>query len=532
MLNLQNIQYIHPNKNLLFDSISLSLNTHEKAALIGKNGSGKSSLLNIIAGSLIPSAGQRLLQTEPYYVPQIYGQYNHYTIAQALGVDKKIDALTSILEGDLSELNYTILSDDWTIEERCMMALKDWRLYNLSLNQKLESLSGGQKTKVFLAGITIHQSTFILLDEPSNHLDSEGRELLYEFIQNTSASLLVVSHDRKLLNLLDKVFELNSEGIEVFGGNYDFYTEQKEIRRNALDNNFFHQEKELRKAKEKERESMERKQKLDNRGKAKHEKAGVARIMLNTLKNNAENSSSKLKGVHSEKIAGINKELQELRTQLPENDKMKINFQQSPLHKGKVLVQAKGLNLRFTDEFLWAHDLDFQIRSAERIVLTGLNGSGKTSLIQMIMNKLKPSKGSLQFVNCSKIYIDQEYSILNNTISVYDQAQYFNDSALLEHEVKIRLHRFLFDKEDWDKSVNVLSGGEKMRLMLCCLSLSKQAPDIIILDEPSNNLDIQNIEILTNAINEYTGTLIVVSHDEVFLKEINIERSIELSNFL
>ncbi len=530
MLNLQNIKYIHPNKNLLFDSISLSLNTCEKVALIGKNGSGKSSLLKIITGHLKASEGELLIQVEPYYVPQIYGQFNHFTIAQALGVDKKIEALTAILKGDLSELNYTILTDDWTIEERCMMALKEWKLDDLNLNQKLESLSGGQKTKVFLAGMTIHQSKFILLDEPSNHLDIEGRELLYQFIKNTSATLLIVSHDRKLLNLLEKVLELNSEGIEVYGGNYDFYLEQKEIRRNALESNLFHQEKELRKAKEKERESLERKQKLDNRGKAKHEKAGVARIMLNTLKNKAENSSSKLKEVHSERIAGINKDLYELRAQLPENDKMKVNFHQSSIHKGKILVEAKKLNIKFSEEFLWSHDLDFHIRSAERIVLTGLNGSGKTSLIHIITNKLKPSKGSLQLVNFSKIYIDQDYSILNNKLSVYDQAQYFNDSALLEHEVKIRLHRFLFDKNEWDESVNVLSGGEKMRLTLCCLSLSKQAPDLIILDEPTNNLDIQNVGILTRAIKEYEGTLIVVSHDEVFLNEIKIDRSIELPN--
>ena len=126
-------------------------------------------------------------------------------------------------------------------------------------------------------------------------------------------------------------------------------------------------------------------------------------------------------------------------------------------------------------------------------------------------------------------YIDQDYSLLNNQSSVYEQAQLFNTSALLEHEVKLRLNRFLFPKEDWGKPCSALSGGERMRLLLCCLTIDQQSPDMIVLDEPTNNLDLRNIEILTAAINEYNGTLIIVSHDATFVEHINPGRSIELS---
>jgi len=126
------------------------------------------------------------------------------------------------------------------------------------------------------------------------------------------------------------------------------------------------------------------------------------------------------------------------------------------------------------------------------------------------------------------VYIDQDYSLLNDNLKIYEQAQQFNTTALQEHEIKIRLNRFLFTKEDWDKPCSALSGGERMRLMLCCLSISNQSPDIIILDEPTNNLDIQNIEILTDAINDYQGTLLVISHDETFLEHLNIQRTIKL----
>jgi ATPase subunit of ABC transporter with duplicated ATPase domains len=160
--------------------------------------------------------------------------------------------------------------------------------------------------------------------------------------------------------------------------------------------------------------------------------------------------------------------------------------------------------------------------------LKGANGSGKTTLIKIILGELNPQIGSVFRADNKSIYIDQDYSLIQNQLKVYDQAQYFNTSGLEEHEIKMRLNRFLFSREDWDKPCSALSGGEKMRLMLCCLTINKESPDLIILDEPTNNLDIQNIEILTKAINEYQGSLIVVSHDTYFLEQINIENFIVL----
>jgi ATPase subunit of ABC transporter with duplicated ATPase domains len=528
MLILQNLSYVHPDKTLLFDNINLAVNHHEKLALIGNNGSGKSTLLKLVTKELKPSGGNLLVSAEPWLVPQIFGQYNHLTIAQALKVENKLNALQEILKGNISDQNYSALGDDWTIEERCNEALKYWQLTNVDLSQKMATLSGGQKTKVFLAGISIHQPELVLLDEPGNHLDVAGRQLLYNFIQSTQSTLLMVSHDRKLLNLFDKMAELSNRGITIYGGNYDFYAGQKQIENNALQQDLQSREKALRKAKEKERETLERQQKLNSRGKAKKEKAGVARIMMNSLRNNAENSTSKLKDVHTEKIVGIKEELQNLRSALPAIDKMKLGFDNSYLHSGKILCKAEDINYNYGHQPLWKDNLTFQITSGERLVLKGLNGSGKTTLLKIISGELEPQTGAVYRAGNKVVYIDQDYSLIDNHRSVYEQAQLFNVSALQEHEIKIRLNRFLFSKDDWDKSCTALSGGEKMRLILCCLTIHNQSPDIIILDEPTNNLDIQNIEILTAAINEYQGTLIVVSHDETFLEQIKIERTVEL----
>ncbi|WP_343614191.1 ribosomal protection-like ABC-F family protein [Flavobacterium sp.] len=528
MVILQNISYAHANKELLFDAITFTINNQDKIALIGNNGVGKSTLLKIIAGELHTSEGIIKTDATPYYIPQIFGQFNHLTIAQALNVEEKLNAFQEILIGNVSEENLNLLNDDWTIEDRCNEALHYWQLDNLQLDQKLETLSGGQKTKVFLAGISIHQPELVLLDEPSNHLDTAGRKLLYDFIKSTSSTLLIVSHDRKLLNLLPSVFELTKHGINVYGGNYDFYTEQKQIENNALSHDIQSKEKALRKAKEKERETLERQNKLDSRGEKKQKKAGVSRIMMNTLRNNAENSTAKTKGVHAEKIGGIAKDLQDLRSALPEIDKMKFGFEKTDLHKGKILFTAKNINHNFKDQLLWKEPLDIQITSGDRIAIKGLNGSGKTTLIKMITGKIEPKMGTISKSEPKIIYIDQDYSLIENELTVYEQVQKFNDSGLEEHTLKMKLNKFLFSQNDWDKPCIALSGGEKMRLLLCCLTINTKAPDIIILDEPTNNLDIQNIEILTAAINEYQGTLIVVSHDDLFLEEIGIEEFIQI----
>ena len=528
MLILQNISYTHPNKDLLFDNINLSINNRDKVALIGNNGTGKSTLFKIITGEITSFGGQLSVDATPYYIPQIFGQYNEMTIAQAMRIDKKLNAMKEILAGNMTEEFLDILNDDWTIEERCAEAMNHWRLSGLELTQKMATLSGGQKTKVFLAGILIHKPELVLLDEPSNHLDTAGRQLLYDFVRDTTTTLLVISHDRKLLNLFNSVCELSKHGITAYDGDYDFYTEQKNAEQAALSNDIKNKEKALRKAKEKERESAERQQKLDARGKKKQEKAGVARIMMNTLRDKAENSTSKMKNVHLEKIGGISQELKELRSTIPDIDKMKFGFDDSSLHKGKILFNAIGINFSYGSLPLWAESLNIQITSGERIAIKGINGSGKTTLVKMITNQLKPQTGATYIAENKSVYIDQDYSLIRNGLTVYEQAEQFNASSLTEGEIKSRLNRFLFTKEDWDKQCAVLSGGERMRLMLCCLTIDNHAPDIIILDEPTNNLDIQNIEILTAAINEYQGTLIVISHDEIFCEQVGLGRMINL----
>jgi len=528
MLSLQQVAYSHPGKDALFTDLYVSLSKPAKIALIGNNGSGKSTLLQLMAGMLVPTAGLIKTDAAPYYVPQLFEPWADRTVAEALHVDQKLAALEQVLAGHVTEENLSLLEDDWTIEERCREALSHWGLDELDLSRKMHSLSGGQKTKVFLAGIRIHAPRIVLLDEPSNHLDQASRQLLYTYIRSATHTVIVVSHDRELLRIPDIVYELGHRGLTIYGGNYDFYLEQQSIEKAARTQELKSREKAFRKAKETERESIERQQKLDARGRKKQEKAGLPTISMNTFRNNAEKSTSRIKATHAGKVNELLQELEQLRSAQPAIDTMKIDLDNPDLHKGKILVTASRINHRYNEQQLWQQPLSFQISSGERISIKGANGTGKTSLLRMMLGELMPATGAIERAAVHSIYIDQDYSLINSALGVYEQAGQFNNGALQEHEIKIRLNRYLFTKEDWDKNCGSLSGGEKMRLLLCCLTISEQAPGIIVLDEPTNNLDIQNIEILTAAMNAYTGTLLVVSHDEQFLEQVHVNRLIEL----
>lgn len=527
-ISIQHLTYIHSDKEILFKELNLTINKGDHCSLVGNNGSGKSTLLKIISGQLSPASGTVVCSSDPYYIPQHFGQYSNQTIVQAMHILPKIEALHAILSGNVSTNHFEILNDDWNIEERAKAALTAWGLANKNLCHSMSSLSGGEKTRVFLAGMEIHSPSVILMDEPSNHLDLSGRERLYDFIRRTSATLLIVSHDRTLLNLLSTTHELTSNGIVSYGGNYNFYKEQKQIKLNALQQQLEEKDKELRLAKKIARETIERRNKQNVRGEKANIKRGVPRIVLHSLKSKSEQSTAKLNDIHIEKSENIRKDISRIRTSLPNVSTLKTDFNHSSLRTGKALIIAQDINFRYHDQSLWKEPLNFTLKSGERICIEGANGSGKTTLLRLMMGVLKPTEGTLTRTDFNYIYLDQEYSIIRNERTVYQQAEEFNLRKLPEHEVKIILNRYLFPASIWDQPCHHLSGGEKMRLIFCCLMIGNNTPDLFILDEPTNNLDIQNIEIITSTIKDYSGTVIVVSHDTYFKDEIGIERCISI----
>ena len=542
-ISIQQISYIHPDKEVLFSDLNFAISKGQKLGLVGNNGCGKSTLLQIIAGQLSPSSGVIVRPDDLYYIPQHFGQYDSLTIAQALQIERKQQALHAILSGDASNENFVVLDDDWNIEERSIAALDLWGLGQFTLSYPMNLLSGGEKTRVFLAGMDIHHPSIILMDEPTNHLDSSGRQRLYDWVEKCRSTLLVVSHDRTLLNLLPEICELEKHQINYYGGNYEFYKEQKTLMQEALQQRIEEKEKALRIARKVARETAERRDKQNVRGEKNNIKKGVPRIVLNALQGKSEKSTSKLNNAHQEKAEKLTDERNQLRGSLSPTATLKTDFNSSSLHTGKILVTAKEINFGYhpnsdsndiqdNNDFkqqLWQTPISFQLKSGDRLRIEGANGSGKTTLLKLITGQLQPQEGNLTRMEFTYVYLNQEYSIIDDRNSILEQAYAFNNRNLPEHEIKIILNRYLFPASEWDKSCRKLSGGEKMRLAFCCLMISNNTPDMFILDEPTNNLDIQSIEIITATIKNYTGTVIAISHDDYFIQEIGIEQRILLS---
>ena len=542
-ISIQQISYIHPDKEVLFSDLNFAISKGQKLGLVGNNGCGKSTLLQIIAGQLSPSSGVIVRPDDLYYIPQHFGQYDSLTIAQALQIERKQQALHAILAGDVSNENFTILNDDWNIEERSIAALDLWGLGQFTLSYPMNLLSGGEKTRVFLAGMDIHHPSVILMDEPTNHLDSSGRQRLYDWVEKYRSTLLVVSHDRTLLNLLPEICELEKHQINYYGGNYEFYKEQKTLMQEALQQRIEEKEKALGIARKVARETAERRDKQNVRGEKSNIRKGVPRIVLNALQGKSEKSTSKLTGVHQEKAEKLTNERKQLRGSLSPTAALKTDFNSSSLHTGKILVTAKEINFSYhsnsinndiqensiSKQQLWQAPVSFQLKSGDRLRIEGANGSGKTTLLKLITGQLQPQEGTLTRTDFSYVYLNQEYSIIDDRNSILEQAYAFNSRNLPEHEIKIILNRYLFPASEWDKSCRKLSGGEKMRLAFCCLMISNNTPDMFILDEPTNNLDIQSIEIITATIKNYAGTVIAISHDNYFIQEIGVEQCILLS---
>ncbi len=564
-ISIQQISYIHPDKEVLFSDLNFAISKGKKLGLVGNNGCGKSTLLQIIAGQLSPSSGVIVRPDDLYYIPQHFGQYDSLTIAQALRIERKQQALHAILSGDASNENFVVLDDDWNIEERSIAALDLWGLGQFTLSYPMNLLSGGEKTRVFLAGMDIHHPSVILMDEPTNHLDSSGRQRLYDWVEKCRSTLLVVSHDRTLLNLLPEICELEKHQINYYGGNYEFYKEQKTLMQEALQQRIEEKEKALRIARKVARETAERRDKQNVRGEKNNIKKGVPRIVLNALQGKSEKSTSKLNSAHQEKAEKLTDERNQLRGSLSPTATLKTDFNSSSLHTGKILVTAKEINFGYYShsinshiqmnneaniadtgnhsgpdshdiqdngdfkQQLWQTPISFQLKSGDRLRIEGANGSGKTTLLKLITGQLQPQEGNLTRMEFTYVYLNQEYSIIDDRNSILEQAYAFNNRNLPEHEIKIILNRYLFPASEWDKSCRKLSGGEKMRLAFCCLMISNNTPDMFILDEPTNNLDIQSIEIITATIKNYTGTVIAISHDDYFIQEIGIEQRILLS---
>ena len=526
-INLTNLYYLHPDKTPLFSNIDLHLQSGDKANLIGVNGIGKSTLLRLVATQL----------TERYPNDVFYLKQNHtfevsQSIYTALGVADKITALQAILQGSVNEKDYEILNDDWEIEQRVAKEMAYWGLVGFNGTEQIEELSGGQRIKVALAKMSLVHYQVLLLDEPTNHLDVSTRERFYDYIKSFKGTVLIVSHDKTLLEQQAITLELTESGLQRYGGSYSFYKLAKEKEIESLEKVNHHLNKELRGIKEQEMKRVEQEGKNQRQDKKAELKGGLPKILINGFKNSAENSRSKVKEGIEDRQGDLLKQRQENRRQMEKVRLFDIRFPETTLHQGKILWDIQAVNYTYGEQVpLWTDSIDWTINSGERWHIQGDNGVGKTTLLRLLKGDLLPTHGSIK-ANLSKIvYLDQHYSILEATKTVFEQAVAFNFQLYDDAYLYNQLFQYGLTTEQWTKPTAVLSGGEKLKLVCCCLNLMYDSVDVLLLDEPTNNLDLQGVDSLVAALNVFNGTIVTISHDVAFKKAIGLEKVFTLKSF-
>ncbi|MEU7497425.1 ABC-F family ATP-binding cassette domain-containing protein [Streptomyces griseofuscus] len=515
--NLSSLSFAWPDGTTVFDGLDVSFGPG-RTGLVGVNGSGKSTLLKLIAGELAPADGTVKVMGEIGYLPQNVTLDTALRVDRALGIAEQRAALHAIEAGDVSERHFETVGDDWDVEERALVTLGELGLGHIGLDRTVGEVSGGESVLLRLAALLLRCPDVLLLDEPTNNLDLYARRRLHQAVAAWPGVLVVVSHDRELLDLVDQIAELRAGDVAWYGGNFSAYEEALSVEQEAAERMVRAAEADVRKQK---RELSDAQIKLARRkryGQKMYESKREPKIVMGARKRAAQESAGKHRIMHEERLAEAKERLDDAVDAVRDEDEIRVDLPYTAVPPGRQVLTLENLATAYGARIEGILDL----RGPERIALVGRNGAGKTTLLRTVAGELAPVEGSA-IAHVPLRFLPQRLDVLDDELTVAQNVARFAPGAT-NNRVRARLARFLFRGARADQRAATLSGGERFRAALAALMLAEPAPQLLLLDEPTNNLDLASVRQLTSALDSYEGALLVASHDLPFLESIGITR--------
>ncbi|MFI9454118.1 ribosomal protection-like ABC-F family protein [Amycolatopsis sp. NPDC052450] len=523
------LSFAWPDDTPVFDDLSFTV-PGGRTGLVAPNGAGKSTLLKLIAGELRPVSGTVSTQGILGYLPQSLPLTADLKVAEVLGIAPQLAALSAIESGDASEEHFTTIGNDWDIEERTRAQLDRLGLDGLALDRSLRTLSGGQIISLGLAAQLLKRPDILLLDEPTNNLDLDARRKLYGVLEDWSGCLLLVSHDRELLDRMDRIAELDRGDLRYHGGNFTQYEAAVKAEQEAAERNVRSAEQEVKREKREMQQARERASRRAGNAARNLGSAGLPKIFAGTMKRNAQESAGKANETHAARVNDAKNRLDEAERSLRDDQKIALILPGTNVPAGRTMFHGERIQVHYGDRNVFAGDgVDLTIRGPERIALTGGNGTGKSTLLRVLSGDLSPDGGVVKRAEGRIAYLSQRLDLLDLDRTIAENFATFAP-GLPESQRMTLLARFLFRGARSRLPVGVLSGGERLRATLACVLFAEPAPQLLLLDEPTNNLDLVSVGQLESALGAYQGAFVVVSHDERFLTEIKVDRRVRLTD--